>query len=370
LAKTVLITGGAGFLGSHIADDCVARGYRVRVLDSLDPHVHGGDRRPVWTNPDVEMIAGDVRSSSTIDSALRGVDVVVHFAACVTTGESRYDVERCVGTNNVGTMALMSRIARTRVERLILGSSMAVYGEGLYRDSAGLLREVRWRTRAQLEAKQWEPLCGHGLEPAPTPETKSISVASTYACSKYEQENTCLHEGRRAGVDTVVLRFFNVFGPRQSMFDPYAGELARIAASLLAGERPQLPEDGGQSRDFVPVRDAVAACRGAFDAPLGSAVVNVGTGKATTLIAIAQKMAALVGAPHLMPNPTGRFRASDVRHCFADTKRARTLLGIEPSADLDGALLSFVAWVGSRPPITKRPPAAAKQIDSLGSGHG
>jgi dTDP-L-rhamnose 4-epimerase len=341
----LLITGGAGFIGSHLADELLAHGHRVRVLDNLDPCVHGGDRRPAYQNPDVELVIGDVRDGDTVDRALAGVDAVFHLAAVVASGDHNDEIGRCTSANNVGTAILLDRLVRRPVERLIVASSMGVYGEGLYRDPSGAVREVRGRTVDQLERAEWEPWAAQHLHPMPTPETKTASVASAYAASKYDQERTCLRFGEAFKIPTVALRFFNVFGARQSTSCPYGGDLARFASLLAAGERPLVPEDGGQRRDFIPVRDAVVACRLALRCQTASQiVVNVASGQSFSLAEVAQRMATLMGSPNLSPELTGNYQVGDVRHCFADVGRARRVLGYRPSTDMDWPLLELTEW--------------------------
>jgi dTDP-L-rhamnose 4-epimerase len=347
MSKKVLITGGAGFIGSHLADELLAHGHTVRVLDSLTPRVHQGGRRPSYLDPQVELVVGDVRDGALVEKTLEGIDVVFHFAAAVGAGESVFEVDRCMSANNVGTAVLMDRLVRSSAERLILGSSMAVYGEGLYRDASGSSVEVLRRRPEQLRRADWEVSNKKGaLTPVATPETKTPSIeGSVYAGSKFDQERMCLRFGRTFGIPTTVLRFFNVFGTRQSLSNPYTGDLARFASRLLAGRRPLLSEDGRQSRDYVDVREVATACRLAMVADTRHSVFNIGGGRAISQLDIARRMAAVAGTSSLIPEPTGKYHIGDVRHCFAEVSRARQALGHDAGGHLDVALLELLDWV-------------------------
>jgi dTDP-L-rhamnose 4-epimerase len=349
MSKSVLITGGAGFIGSHLADELLLHGHSVKVLDNLAPRVHQGGRRPSYLDPDVELIVGDVRDGALVESALEGVDVVFHLAAAVGAGESVFEVDRCMSANNVGTAVLLDRVVRSSVERLILGSSAAVYGEGLYADSSGAHVELARRSSEQLRRGEWEPtLDGGSLTPLATPETKTPSLdGAVYAGSKFDQERMCLRFGRAFGVPTLALRFFNVFGSRQSLSNPYTGDLARFASRLLAGRRPLVGEDGGQLRDFTDVRDVVTACRLAMSVDTRHSVLNVASGRATSLADIARRMAVVAGTPRLAPEVTGQYQLGDVRHCFADVSRATETLGHQ-AGGVDTALLGLLDWVAGQ----------------------
>jgi dTDP-L-rhamnose 4-epimerase len=347
MTKRLLITGGAGFIGSHLAEELVAHGYSVRVLDNADPRVHAAEAIDSALPDSVEIMVGDIRDGEVVERALEGIDAVFHFASVVADGDNDDEVDRCRSVNNIGTAILMDRIVRCPVERLVVASSMSVYGEGLYRDPSGAVREVGRRTPEQLERADWEPWTTQKLAPAPTPETKAIHATSVYARSKHEQERLCLRFGRAFDVPTIALRFFNVFGPRQVVSSPYSGDLARFAARLLAGCRPLVPEDGAQRRDFVGVRDVAVACRLAIEAPSAGMVVNVGRGESFTLAEIAQRIANLVGRPELSPETTGDYQLGDVRHCFADVERAKRVLGYQPRSSIDPDLLALVEWVAS-----------------------
>lgn len=348
MSKNILITGGAGFIGSHLADELLAHGYSVRALDNLTPQVHGkAARRPAYLDPRVELIVGDVRDGAAVDRALEGIDAVFHFAAAVGVGQSMYEVERYTSVNNLGTAVLMDRLIRRPPGRLVVASSMSVYGEGLYRDPNGCAREVPSRTLEQLRRSEWEPrMNGQRLTPTPTPEAKSVKLESVYALSKYDQERMCLVLGRAYGIATVALRFFNVFGTRQALSNPYTGVLAIFASRLLNGRRPVVYEDGEQRRDFVSVHDVARACVLALESESAAgAVLNVGSGESRSIAQVARKMAALVGKPHLVPEITGKYRMGDVRHCFADVRRAESVLSYRPMVDFDTGLADLARWL-------------------------
>jgi dTDP-L-rhamnose 4-epimerase len=344
-----LVIGGAGFIGSHLADELLRHGHRVRVLDDLTPQVHGASReRPAYLAPDVELVIGDVRDRAVVSRALDGVDSVFHLAAVVGVGQSMVDVERYTSVNVVGTAVLMECLARRPVRRLVVASSMSVYGEGLFEDSRGTRREAPPRTLEQLRRGLWEVVDERGerLRPVPTPETKSPALESVYAISKYDQERMCLLLGRAHGIPTVALRFFNVFGPRQALSNPYTGVLAIFASRLMNGDRPLVFEDGLQQRDFVAVEDVARACRLALESERATGVaINVGSGRHRTILEVARDLASALQRPDLEPDVTREARVGDVRHCFADVTLAKQLLGYEPQVDFQAGLKRLVDWL-------------------------
>lgn len=344
----ILITGGAGFIGSHLADDLVARGHRVRALDILDPQVHGDARtRPAYLHADVELRIGDVRDSEAVRDALTGVDAVYHFASAVGVGQSMYEIEHYTSTNNVGTAVLLQEIVRHPVQRLIVASSMSIYGEGLYTRGDGVLVEDAERGVEQLRRGDWELEDANGelLQPLATPETKRPALSSIYALSKYDQERMCLMIGRAYGIPTVALRFFNVFGTRQALSNPYTGVLAIFASRLLNDRPPLIFEDGLQRRDFVSVGDVVQACRLALETPAAAGeVFNIGSGRSYTVADVALLMEAALGLA-IEPEICGKYRVGDIRHCFADITRARSVLGYEPATPLEDGLSELAIWL-------------------------
>lgn len=350
MIKSVLITGGAGFIGSHVADELLEKGYRVRALDNLSPQVHGPDeKRPDYLHPDVELMVGDVRDQETVRRALQGVDAVFHFAAMVGVGQSMYEIERYTSTNNIGTAALLEAIIEKKtVQKLIVASSMSIYGEGLYNDQGGQEHHLAERSLEQLREGFWElrGAKGEALRPVPTPEGKIPSLASVYALSKYDQERMALIIGRAYHIPTVALRFFNVYGTRQALSNPYTGVLAIFASRLLNGRPPLIFEDGNQRRDFVNVHDVAKACRLALEFPLaGTEVFNVGSGVSSSVNDVAEKLAHVMGRYHLQPEINGSYRVGDIRHCFADINKARQLLGYEPQVTLEDGLARLANWL-------------------------
>jgi dTDP-L-rhamnose 4-epimerase len=333
MTALALITGGAGFIGSHLCDRLLARGYRVRVLDNLVEQVHGESRsRPSYLSPNVELCVGDVRQRADVADALDGVDVVLHLAALVGVGQSMYQAAEYVDVNVRGTAVLLEQLAKRRVRRLVVSSSMSIYGEGEYVDADGRRTLVRERSLEQLRQGRWEldDASGRPLTPVPTRENKTPVLESVYALTKFDQERLCLVMGRAYGIPTVALRFFNVYGPRQALSNPYTGVLAIFASRLLNGRPPVLFEDGEQRRDFVSVYDVARACVLAVERPdaIGR-VFNVGSGESRRIIDVASDMAAALDKP-IVAEVTGKYRVGDIRHCFADISLARDQLGFEP----------------------------------------
>lgn len=349
MSKQVLITGGAGFIGSHLANELLRNGYRVRMLDSLLEQVHGpGTKRPSYLNPDVELQLGDVRNRNQVEKALEGVDLVYHFAARVGVGQSMYEIREYTDVNNAGTATLLEALIDKPVERLVVASSMSIYGEGLYKDSAGKLTEGSSRSREQLRQSNWEVhnKSGEVLQPVATPESKTPTLASVYALSKYDQERMCLMVGEAYNIPTVAMRFFNVYGPDQALSNPYTGVLAIFASRLLNNKAPLIFEDGKQQRDFVSVYDIARACRLAIETPTAAGeVFNIGSGSSYTILEIAEKMASVMNKPELKPEITGKYRVGDIRHCFADISKAKEILGYEPSFTLEEGMKELAQWL-------------------------
>lgn len=349
MSKKILITGGAGFIGSHLADELLEYGYSVRVLDNLSPQVHGPNaRKPPYLHPDIEFMKGDVRNEYSVKHALKGVDAVFHLAAMVGVGQSMYQVADYTAVNNEGTAVLLEALIERPVEKLIVASSMSLYGEGLYRRSDGALVPGLERSLEQLKAHDWELRDEHRhvLVPVPTPESKPPSLASIYALSKYDQERMCLLIGRAYNIPTAAMRFFNVYGTRQALSNPYTGVLAIFASRLLNGKPPVIFEDGRQQRDFVSVYDIVHACRLALETSAADGkVFNVGSGERFTVREVAERMAAAVNKREIQPEITEKYRIGDIRHCFADISLARDVLGFQPVVTFDEGLEELAAWL-------------------------
>ena len=344
----MLITGGAGFIGSHLADELLRNGYDVRVLDNLTPQVHGDVARPAYLSRDVDLRIGDVRDSATMRSALQGIDAVFHFAASVGVGQSMYCIKDYTAINNLGTAALMQELAEHPVEALVVASSMSVYGEGLYATADGHAYETPGRSLEQIKNKQWdlETEIGEPLTPVPTPETKTPQLESIYALSKFDQERMCLLVGRAYGIKTVALRFFNVYGTRQALSNPYTGVLAIFASRLLNGKAPMIFEDGEQRRDFVSVHDVVQACRKALEVPEADGrVFNIGSGQSVSVLDVARIVGEALGVTDVPPDITDKGRVGDIRHCFADITLARRVLGYAPTVKMQDGVVEVAEWV-------------------------
>jgi dTDP-L-rhamnose 4-epimerase len=344
----LLITGGAGFIGSHTADALIAQGDDVRVLDVLDPQVHGREAlRPKYLNSEVDLVRADVRDEETLERQLEWADAVFHFAAQTGVGQSMYQVRAYLDSNVMGTAALLEVLARRTVtiERLVLASSRAVYGEGSYRCTNCGVVHPDARSPASLRAGLWEltcPRCAADIVAIPTSEDESARPASVYALSKLTQEQACLVVGAAYDIPTVVLRYFNVFGPRQAPGNPYTGIITTFSNVVRSGRTPEVFEDGEESRDFVYVSDVVKANLLAMKVDgVAGMTFNVGSGERTTLYEVATAIAEELDGHE--PVVTQKFRVGDVRHCFADIGRSRTILGYEPTVSFRAGLRRLVA---------------------------
>jgi dTDP-L-rhamnose 4-epimerase len=362
--EQVLITGGAGFIGSHVADELLERGYRVRAVDNLSPQVHGAAAgRPDYLNEKIELVEGDVRDPAAVRKALCGVDAVIHLAAAVGVGQSMYQIGQYTSDNNLGTAVLLEALIERPVRRLVVASSMSIYGEGLYQAPDGSVSDATERTVEQLKNRDWEVRNQRGdiLTPLPTPEEKHPALASVYALSKFDQERMCLIVGRAYNIPTVALRFFNVYGTRQALSNPYTGVLAIFASRLLNDKPPVIYEDGLQQRDFVSVYDIAAACRMAVESPRAPHnVFNIGSGEPRTIVDIARRFAAVLGKEHLEPEISGKYRVGDIRHCFADISRARRVLGFSPRIDFEEGLVELAQWLEGQTAVDRVEAARAE----------
>jgi dTDP-L-rhamnose 4-epimerase len=355
MTKKVLITGGAGFIASHCAALLLQHSYDVKALDNLDAQIHGTERHPPnYLDRRVELVVGDIRSPRAVRRALAGVDSVIHLAARVGVGQSMYEMADYTDVNGRGTAILLeAMIERTKkrpFDRLVVASSMSIYGEGMYRTADGGLVQDAQRNARHLKRAVWDPVdaAGRKLEAVPTPEIKAPSICSVYALSKYDQERLCLVVGGAYDIPTVALRFFNVYGPNQALSNPYSGVLAIFASRLLNDRPPLIFEDGEQCRDFVYVDDVAEACRLALvsDAAIGRAL-NIGSGSPVTVKEAARLLADTLGVP-LEPEITGECRVGDVRHCFPDISAARAALGYRPRTTLAAGLQKLVRWLDGR----------------------
>lgn len=351
--RNVLITGGAGFVGSHLADGLLRQGHTVRVLDDLTPQVHPGGVRPDYLSQDVELIHGDVRDPNLLKDVLPGTDVIYHFAATVGVGQSMYEISRYMSVNTQGTAELLQAVLDTKapVEKIVVASSMSIYGEGRYIGDDGKAYAPPVRTTEQLKRGEWEVSVGDSgpLKPVPTDENKPSEINSMYALSKRDQEELCMIYGRTYGLPVTALRFFNIYGTRQALSNPYTGVAAVFASRMLNGKQPLIFEDGEQQRDFVSIHDIVRANILAMDAPKSNGeVINVGSGNPVSIRRVAELLAGPLGSKGLEPIVTGKYRAGDIRHCYADISKARNLLGYEPQVSHEEGFAELAAWLESQ----------------------
>jgi dTDP-L-rhamnose 4-epimerase len=345
---TCLVTGGAGFIGSFLVDELVRRGHRVRIYDNLTEQVHPHGRAPEYLNPEAEFVRGDVRDYEGLKRALAGVDVVFHEAAAVGVGQSQYQVKHYVDVNIGGTANVLDILAneQTRVSKIIVAASMSSYGEGQYAcatcgDVAPPLRPAE-----QLEQGDWEMHCPHCqavLRPVPTSERKPLECNSIYAITKKVQEEMVLNIGATYGIPAVALRYFNVYGPRQSLSNPYTGVAAIFLSRIKHDRAPVIFEDGQQTRDFVSVHDIVQANLLAMEHTALSGAYNIGNGAPRSILSMAETLIALCGKA-LTPEVTRAFRKGDIRHCVADITQAANVLGYAPRVTFEAGMQELRQW--------------------------
>lgn len=350
--KNILITGGAGFIGSHVCDELLKHKYNVRVLDNLSDQVHGsGYKRPDYLNEQIELVKGDIRDAPLVEELVKEADAIYHLAALVGVGQSMYEIKRYTDVNNLGTATLLEAVIKHPVQKLVVASSMSIYGEGLYQDTAGEKYPSASRSLEQLKNNDWEVYSYEGkpLEPIATDEWKHPTLSSVYALSKYDQEQLCLMTGKAYNIPVCALRFFNVYGTRQSLSNPYTGVMAIFSSRLLNNRAPLIFEDGNQQRDFVHVNDVARACRLALEVPGSNMeVFNIGSGERYTISSLARILARTMGKDHIEPEITGEYRVGDIRHCFADISKANKLLGYRPKVSLASGMKELVEWLESQ----------------------
>ena len=346
--KTCLVTGGAGFIGSFLVDALIRRGHAVRIYDNLEPQVHPDGKMPDYLNTEAEFIQADIRDYDRLKNAMKGVDVLFHQAAMVGVGQSQYQVKRYVDVNIGGTANVLDILAnaRAQVSKIVVAASMSSYGEGQYEcEECGVVTPAL-RSEEQMAEQEWEllcPVCRETVEPMPTSEEKKLECHSIYAITKKTQEEMVLNIGATYGIPAVALRYFNVYGPRQSLSNPYTGVAAIFLSRIKHAQAPVVFEDGLQTRDFVSVHDIVQANILAMeDEPL-SGYFNIGTGQPRTIRAIADTLAGLYGQ-NIAPDITNKFRKGDIRHCVADISKAKMLLEYEPRVTFETGMKELIEW--------------------------
>lgn len=348
----ILVTGGAGFIGSHLVDALIARGHTVRVYDALEQQVHQGSSRPDYLNPAAELVCGEMTDRDRLRAALEGIEVIYHQAAAVGVGQSMYEIARYVEKNTLGVAVLLDILTKERdrlaIRRLITASSMSCYGEGQYRCAEHGIVYPRLRPHSQLAQRDWEmhcPICQQAVTPEATPENKPLYPTSVYAITKRDHEELCLAVGFALKIPTIALRYFGVYGPRQALGNPYTGMLAIFATRLLNGNPPFIYEDGHQSRDLIHVSDIVQANILAMEqTEVEYEVFNVGTGQAHRVNDVARLLTNELN-PGITPVVTGEFRAGDIRHCYADISLAQRRLGYRPAMSFADGLRDVVGWM-------------------------
>jgi dTDP-L-rhamnose 4-epimerase len=360
-----LVTGGAGLIGSHLADLLYERGYQIRILDNLEPETHSGI--PTWVNDAYEFIEGDVKDRPAVDRALDGVDIVFHQAAY---GGFAPEITKFVHANSVGTANIFDVIRERKLDiaKVVVASSQAVYGEGGYECGTHGYVEPGTRPVEQMAEGRWEvacPECGRDLVPRPTHEGKRIDPGIIYSITKYSQERMAIRVGRSLGIPTVALRYSMTYGPRQSLLNPYTGITSIFSTRILNGLAPIIYEDGHQKRDFVYVGDiAQANVLVAENDDANFQVFNVGTSKPTTVLEFVDTLNAAYGTA-VDPILSGEFRPGEVRHLFSDSSRLRAL-GWAPQVELRDGIERYVEWIGAQGRVEEYFSTAYEKMRSRG----
>ncbi len=349
MKKNILVTGGAGFIGSFLVDELVSQGHAVTILDNLDPQVHTSGKTPDYLNNSAAFVKGSVLDRKLLSSLVANSDVIFHEAAAVGVGQSMYQIDHYMNTNSQGTAVLLDVLVNDKhnVKKVVVAASMSSYGEGMYEClSCGKKVKPKLRSEEQLKNNVWEPLCscGSSLRAVPTNEETFQDVNSIYSLSKKNQEDMVLMVGKTYGIPSVALRYFNVYGPRQSLSNPYTGVSAIFMSRLKNNNPPVIYEDGLQTRDFISVHDVVQANILAMEKSAADyEVFNVGTQKPHTIVSIAQDLARLL-KKDIKPSVSLNFRKGDVRHCFADISKIKSKLGFEPKVSFDDGMKELIEW--------------------------
>ncbi|UCH89948.1 MAG: SDR family NAD(P)-dependent oxidoreductase [Thermoplasmata archaeon] len=343
----IMVTGGAGFIGSHLVDALVNEGHEVVIYDNLDAQVH--KKVPDYLNSQATFIQKDIRDQSDFKDAMKDVEVIFHEASAVGVGQSMYQVGHYVDVNTLGTAKMLELLVNEEhsVKKLIMASSMSIYGEGAYVCEDDGAVHPSGRPEDQLKQHDWVmkcPICNKNTEPIPTSEAKPLIPTSIYAITKKDQEEMCLVIGKTYGIPTVALRYFNVYGPRQSLNNPYTGVAAIFSSRIKNDNKPLIFEDGKQSRDFVSVHDIVQANLLVLKkSEADYNTYNVGTGIPTSIAQITLTLEKLYGKPELGIEIADKYRSGDIRDCYADISRLESL-GYSPKYTLEDGMKELVEW--------------------------
>jgi len=368
----ILVTGGAGFIGSHTVDILIEKGFKVRILDNLEPQVHGS-KKPDYINPNAEFILGDVTNADVWKNVLKNIDAVIHLAAIVGIGQSMYQPVRYLDVNTLGTAKLYETLLtrpelRKKIQKIIIASSMSIYGEGTYECKNCGIVYPRLRPKQQLEKKDWEihcPKCDEHVGPIPTNEDKLPLNLSTYALSKYDQEKLSLNYGVALNIPTAALRYFNVYGPRQSLNNPYTGVCAIFSSRIKNNNSPIIYEDGLQTRDFIYVEDIVRANLLCLEKFTGVDSFNVGSGISANILKIAETLIKL-HASNVEPKITGEFRIGDIRHAYGDVSKIKRELGFAAKVPLEEGFKNLIEWSQTQKAVDRFEEAEKERMKYLG----
>lgn len=368
--RKILVTGGAGFIGSHLVDGLIAKGYRVRILDNLYKQIHPTGKLPSYLNKKAEFIRGDVTRRSDWLKSLKEVDAVFHFAAAVGVGQSMYEVEHYVRVNSLGTAVLLDILANTRqtVKKIVVAASMSSYGEGSYKCGRCGVVKPPLRNEARLAIRDFNvycPSCNQIVTPVSTSEDTRQNSNSIYAIGKKEQEEMVLNIGTAYNIPAVALRYFNVYGTRQSLSNPYNGVAAIFMSRIKNGKPPLINEDGLQTRDFIHVRDVTLANIAALENDMSNyQIFNVGSGRPVSIKEVAQMLISIYKSD-VRPEITYKVRKLDVKHCFADISKITALLGWHPTVDLNEGLRELIKW-GKQEKAVDKVDLAMKELEKRG----
>ncbi len=369
--KSILITGGAGFIGSHLTDHLIRQGYKVRIMDNLHSQIHPTGKPPEYFNKKAQFINGDVTHKDDWRKALVGIDAVVHFAAAVGVGQSMYQIERYVRDNSLGTALFLDILANEKhtIKKMLVAASMSSFGEGMYIcPQCKKAQQPPLRSNSNLEKGIWEPLCvdcHKELKPIPTTEEARLASPSIYAITKKNQEELILATGSAYRIPAVSLRFFNAYGPRQSLSNPYNGVAAIFLSRIKNNKPPIINEDGFQTRDFVHIEDIVHACELTLESDSANyEAFNVGSGNPVTIRKVANVISSLCESS-IKPEITQKFRGFDVRHCYADITKLKKLVGWKPEISFEKGMKDVFEW-SKNEEATDRVDEALKELEKRG----